>query len=185
MRPFRRPFPLSAQAISLLLAVAAVLSPATVPSANGSERLSEAESLRASRDLDRWLAQDCEEVNLRVLTRYKQAIVPDLIAALQKGAPADKRELVRRGAEASYDDLIKAQEEPGSRVKVKSGREVYVKRDVDNFEAQYRARAAQALAAIGGADARNALEGILVKAQRDELREDVRRAIREYLNWIR
>ena len=64
---------------------------------------------------------------------------------------------------------------------------MYVKRDVDNFEAQYRARAAQALAAIGGTDARNALEGILAKARRDELhlREDVRRAIQEYLNWTR
>ena len=63
MRPFRRPIPVRSQAISLLLAIAAVLSPATVLSANGSDRLSEGESLRASRELTRWLEQDCEEVN--------------------------------------------------------------------------------------------------------------------------
>lgn len=186
MRPFRLPIPVRSHAISVLLAIAAVLSPATVLPTNGSERLSEAESRRASRDLARWLEQDCEEVNLTALTRYKQAIVPDLIAALEKGAPAEKRELVRQGAEASYKDLFEQSQRKRERP-LASGRDAYVKRDMDNFEGQYRARAAQALAAIGGADARNALESILAKARRDEVpvREDVRRAIQEYLSWTR
>ena len=65
--------------------------------------------------------------------------------------------------------------------------EVYVKRDVDNFAAQYRARAAQALAAIGGPDARNALEAIMGKVGRGEvqIREDVRKAIELFLSKTR
>jgi hypothetical protein len=170
-------------AIFLLAVTTAVLSPPTALAANGSDRLSEAESHRAARDLRRWLETDCEESSLMTLTRYKQAIVSDLIGALEKGSPANQREVVRREADASYDELVKQQDRNPER-RVGSTRDVYVKRDVDNFEAQYRARAAQALAAIGGPNARAALEGILAKASKGEvqLREDVRRAIELFLS---
>ncbi len=188
MRPLRHSFPSSPQVSSLLLAIALVLSPTTAVSANGSgERLSEMEAPRASRDLARWLELDCEEVDIRVLTRHKGVIVPDLIAALEKGAPPERRELVRRGAEESYAQLVEQQDRRPDRKLATQSKEAYVNRDLDNFDALYRARAAQALAAIGGADARKALESILAKSRLDEVkvREDARRAIQQYLRWTR
>jgi hypothetical protein len=186
MRLLRRPRLASPPAISLLLAIAAALSPSTVPAANGSGRLTEAESHRAARDLRNWLETDCEEGNLMTLTRYQQAIVSELIGALEKGSAADRRELVRREAEASYEELVKQQTRKPER-EVASSREAYIKRDVDNFEAQYRARAAQALAAIGGPDARAALEAFLAKASKGEvlIREDLRRAIELFLSKVK
>jgi hypothetical protein len=46
-----------------------------------------------------------------------------------------------------------------------------------NFDALYRARAAQALSAIGGPAARNALEASVGKDQRDDLRAALRQAL--------
>jgi hypothetical protein len=178
MRLIRRLTSASPLTISLLLATATVLLPSTVLATNGAGRLSEEEAVRAARELARWLAVDCEDGNLMRVTRYKQAIVADLIGALEKGAASDQLELVRREAEASYVELKR------HRWEVASTMDVYVKRDVDNFAAQYRARAAQALAAIGGPDARAALEAILAKAGKGEvqIREDVRRAIELFLS---
>ena len=142
MRLIRRLTSASPLAISLLLATATVLLPSTALATNGAGRLSEEEAVRAARELARWLAADREDGNLIRVTRYKQAIVADLIGALEKGAASDQLELVRREAEESYRELKK------HRWEVLSTMEVYVKRDVDNFAAEYRARAAQALAAI-------------------------------------
>jgi HEAT repeat protein len=162
------------QSISLGLVVAVFLLPAAGLAQPASERE------RAAQALAKWLEHDCEEGNLKALTRFRQAVVPGLIAALKDGASPESRDVVSRLANASYDELIEqAQRKPDRRVA--SGRDVYVERDVENLDAQYRVRAAQALAAIGGADARDALENALRQAQR----EDVRETIQELLKKMR
>lgn len=169
------------QSISLWLVVAVFCSPAAGLAQPGSDRrLGNAETEKASQALAKWLEHDCEEGNLKALTRHRQAVVPGLIAALNAGPSPASREILGRLTNASYDELIEqAQRKPERRIA--SGREAYVARDLDNFDAQYRVRAAQALAAIGGADARNALEN----AARRVEREDVRETIQELLKKMR
>jgi hypothetical protein len=139
-------------------------------------RFSQEEAALASEALTKWLEQDCEEGDLKSLIQFRQLTVPGLIAALNEGPPPATRELVRRLANESYDELLEqAQRKPERRIA--SGRDAYVARDVDNLDAQYRVRAAVALAVIGGPDARNALENAL----RRMTREDIEMAIRELL----
>jgi hypothetical protein len=158
------------QSISLGLAVAVFLSPAAGLAQPDPER-------KASQALAKWLEHDCEEGDLRALIRFRQAVVPGLIAALKDGPSPASREVVGRLADASYDELIEqAQRKPERRIA--SGRDAYVTRDVDNLDAQYRIRAAQALAAIGGADARNALENAARQAQREDVRETIQELLK-------
>ena len=160
--------------VSLTLAAAAVFWPLAP---------SQAQSAEASQALGQWLASDCEDGDLKALTRWREAVVSDLIAALNKGPAFEGRERVRQLAEESYDELVEqAARKPERRIA--SSREVYVKRDVDNFDAQYRVRAAQALIAINTPEARKALESFLSQIQRDDprTREDVRMTILALLN---
>jgi hypothetical protein len=87
---------------------------------------------------------------------------------------------VRQAASASYDE-IEEQARRKPKREIAPGKEAYVKRDLDNFDAQYRVRAAQALAAVGGAIGRKALEDALAKDDA-QLREDVRKLLKELLN---
>jgi hypothetical protein len=94
-------------------------------------------------------------------------------------APAS-RELVRRQLEVRYDDLTeRARRNPNTRPAGTKAQ--FVTLYLDNLDAQYRVRAAQALGAIGGQRPRAALEAALAKAPR----ADVRAAIRTALNTIR
>jgi len=125
----------------------------------------------------KWLQHDCEEGDLEAVIRFREAVLPGLIAALEKGPPEESRELVRKAAEASYDELIEqARRKPERRVA--SRRDAYVNRNVENFDAQYRVRAGQALAALGSPEARQTLERSLNQIKR----EDVRLTIEALLN---
>jgi hypothetical protein len=139
--------------------------------------LTDARAQTPSEALIQWLQFDCEEGNLQAVIRFRQAVVPGLIAALENGPPDESRERVRKAAEASYDELIEqARRKPERRVA--SRRDAYVNRNVENFDAQYRVRAGQALAALGTPEARQALERALNQVKR----EDVRSTIEALLN---
>ncbi|HUL93464.1 MAG TPA: hypothetical protein VLV56_14060 [Burkholderiales bacterium] len=160
--------------VALALASAAVFWPLTPSQAQPSE---------ASQALAQWLTSDCEDGDLKALTRWREAAVSDLIAALNKGPAFEGRERVRQLAEESYDELVEqAARKP--EWQLASNREEYVNRDVDNFDAQFRVRAAQALIAINTPEARKALESFLSQIQRDgaQAREDVRMTILALLN---
>jgi hypothetical protein len=63
--------------------------------------------------------------------------------------------------------------------KLPESRSDYIERYVANVDAQYRIRAAQALAKIGGGQARSSLEAALGKSQRDDVRKAIERSLRE------
>jgi len=177
------------RAVVALIAITSAVGPMSVLAANGGGQPGQALPANASQAVTQWLESNCEEGKLKAVTRFGKAVVPDLIAALVEGPPPSSLELVRKGANASYDRLVdQAQRKPDRRVA--SSRQVYVDRDVDNFDAQYRVRAAQALAVIGGTEARKALEAATRQTKRDDVqttikRDDVQTTIEELLKLKR
>ena len=114
------------------------------------------------------------------MTRFGQAIVPSLVAVLNEGPSPATRELLRRELERRYDQLAEfARKNPDA--KVASTKEEFVAMYLRNFDAQHRVRAAQALGAIGGRQAR-ALEAAAGKAERDDVRTTARRSLEKMRN---
>jgi HEAT repeat protein len=142
-----------------LFLLIAVLVPASVPA---QERLSRAQTEQAAYALHEWLeAEHYDPAELSAVTKYGESVVPSLTAALDKGPSPARRERLRRALEAEHGTLS------GSRVPAKAD---FVKHYTSNFETLYRIRAAQALAAIGGPEARTAIEVAVGKAGREDLR---------------
>ena len=127
------------------------------------------------KDPTAWLEYDCEDVDSKAALRYADAL-PRLASAVQAGIPASRRELIRQSLAARYDELA-AQAKRKPERKLASTREQFIERDLRHLDALYRVRAAQALAAIGGPDARTALESGLAKAPTDSVREALERSI--------
>lgn len=131
---------------------------------------------RAVREILAWLeAEDFDVERLASLARLGPVVVPSLVAALQSGPSAARRELVRRALEAEYEALAsKARLDPARRVR---NRDEFLRHYLANFETLHRIRAAQALAAIGGPSARQALASALEKPVREDLRAALERAL--------
>jgi hypothetical protein len=152
----------------LLMALAAAL-----PLSAAADKASTEQSAQALRALATWLESgDFEPELLAPLEKYGELVVPSLIAALEHGPSRATRELVRRTLEKEYGALTRAA--PDRRVRAKPD---FIQHYMANFDALYRARAAQALSAIGGPAARNALEASVGKDQRDDLRAALRQAL--------
>lgn len=168
------------RAVYLSLSIAAWFPTAALGQPDSSQ-LSRAEAVKAVETLTRWFeCADCGQSGLRAVTRYGQSVVPSLIATLNAGLSPASRELLRRLVDSRYDELVdQAQKRPD--MKMASSKEEFIARYLDGYDAQYRIRAAQALSAIGGTNARSALETNLGKAER----ADVRTAIQRSLNEIR
>ena len=122
--------------------------------------------------LVRWFECDeCEEGQLKEVVALGEFVVPSLRAALHHGASPATRELVRRGLDRRYDELLQF-------INPKIGapfpsREEFISTNLEVLDAQYRVRAAKALAEIGGKNSKKALE----EATRQSLREDERAAV--------
>lgn len=144
-------------------------------------QMSAAESAQAVEAMTTWFeCEECQGGELEAVRRYGQAVVPSLIAVLDQGLSPAMREQMRREFAARYDALgAQAQRNPSA--KVASTKEEFTALYLGNLEAQYRVRAAQGLASIGGAQARVALERALNKQQRS----DVQTAIRQSLSQLR
>lgn len=156
----------------LLFTIVALALPATT----SAQVLGGAEAEQAVRAVAAWLSSGYHDVeHLAPLKKYGQTVVPSLIAALDTGPSPARRELARRSLESQYETLA-AYSGSGSKFRMRS-KEQYVQHYMGNFEALYRMRAAQALAAIGGSEARTALEAAAGKAGRDDLRKEIQRAL--------
>jgi hypothetical protein len=139
--------------------------------------MDQAENWKAVQALTAWFeCEECEEGELRAVLRYGQSVVPSLIAALNHGPSPASRELQRLGIERRYEELVRQAEQKPER-KLASTKEEFVSRYMSNFDAQYRVRAAQALAAIGGRDARSALEKALPQAPRADVRTTIQQSL--------
>ena len=121
-----------------------------------------------------WLeCEECEEGQLEAVKKLGSSAVPSLGATLERGPSAASRAKVRRHLEDSYGKIAEyVKKNPEEKLEV--SQEEYVKIYLENYAANYRVRSAQALAAIGGDEARKLLA---TAAAGKAAREDVQRAI--------
>jgi hypothetical protein len=169
------------QARLVVLAIALLFPITAIGQQESGKRLSREESVNAIDALATWFeCEECHPAQLIAVTRYGQIVVPSLVASLNGGLSPASRELLRRFLDARYTELTE-QGENDPRLKITSSRNDFVARHLEDFDARYRIRAAQALVAIGGAEARKALEAALSKAER----ADVRTVIQQSLERIR
>ena len=142
-------------------------------------QVSPEEAANARRTIVEWFeCEECESGELEAVVKLGQTAVPTLAATLRDGPSPAARETLRMHLVDSYEQLRK---QTGPESKVDMSEEQYVKTYMDNYEALYRVRAAQALSAIGGADAQRALES----ANDYDLRDDVRAEVTEALQKMR
>lgn len=156
----------------------------TGPNANqgsGQVKLSPEQATEARKTIVTYLeCEECEEGELEAVVKLGQAAVPTLAATLRGGPGVANRELLRRQLQDTYKKL-KEYEKTHPNSKVSQSEEEYVKTYSENYVALYQSRAATALAAIGGPDARKALE----EASGLPLRADVKAAVKDALAKIK
>lgn len=173
MRPTKQPLPARFATFSVSLAILAAPQPAVW---GQEEQLGMIVTEKATYALSAWLeSEDSDLSELTALTRYGQSVVPSLAAALDAGPSPARRERLRRSLNLEYDELATQVRKDATR-KIPS-REDYIAHYLGNFEALYRARAAQALGALGGQVARNALESALGKTTRSDVRTAIQRSL--------
>jgi|SRR5262245_1978265 len=147
------------------------------PSSSGQEKMTPVQATEARRAIAAYLeCEECDSGELEAVVRLGQKIAPSLAAILRDGPSPATRELYRRQLLATYKGL-KEYEANHPKAKAPMEEEKYVKTYLDNQAAFHRIRAATALAAIGGEDARKALE----QAQEAEYRDDVKLAVKAAL----
>jgi hypothetical protein len=146
--------------------------------ADGARRPQEPEP--AARAPANWFeCEHCDHDELTAVTHYGQTVVPDLIAVLNQGPSRPIRENVNRALEERYGQLV-AQSKRNLHVPMGVDKEKFVELYLGILDMQYRVRAAQALAAIGGDRARAALEEEAAsEANRDEVRATARESLRK------
>lgn len=140
--------------------------------------MSTAESEQARQALKTWLeCEECQEGELAAVTKYGDAIVPSLIAVLNQGLSPAGRERLRLDLEARHDELA-ARAQHNQRSQLTASKEEFTALYLSNLDAQYRVRAAQALAQIDGPRARSALEAVVGKTPRADVDSVVRALLR-------
>lgn len=127
--------------------------------------------------LIRWLeCEECTDGELAAVAKLGDVAVPSLVAVLGGGPSAARREELRLSLTEAYRNLqAYARNHPNSIVPMSE--DDYVKTYMDNYIALYQTHAARALAEIGGAKAKNALQASLQAG----LRDDVKTVIKESL----
>lgn len=160
-------------AIALMLVLAAGTAIAQPANPNSPPRVE-----AARQALVEWFeCEECEEKQLETLLRFRAIIVPSLRAALTEGMGPASEELLRRDLARHYDELLRyAETHPNA--KPGSSREEFVEMNVSNYQARYRVRAAQALAAIGGAEAVRALEEGAKRTERRDVAREIETALK-------
>jgi hypothetical protein len=137
------------------------------------QELSPEDAASARRTITAWLeCEECVDGEREAVVALGGIALPTLVAVLREGPSPARREEMRRHLERVYREL----RESGAELAAGSPEE-YAQRYLGNFEALYRIRAAEGLGAIGGGEARRALE----EALRQDLREDVAAAVRAAL----
>jgi hypothetical protein len=124
--------------------------------------------------------EECEEGELEAVAKLGQVAVPTLAATLREGPSQANLELLRRQLTASYREL-KEYERTHPKAKVPGSEEQFIKTFMDNYVALNQERAAAALGAIGGPEARRALE----EASRAPLRDNVLATVKASLEKMR
>ncbi len=113
--------------------------------------------------------EECETGQMEAVVKHGENAIPSLIATLRSGPAPASREFLRHQLDLRYTEL-KEYERTHPAVKVAGTREEFIEMYLSNFDAQYRVRAATALAAIGGQEAKEALRDALDKSPREDVR---------------
>lgn len=135
----------------------------------------QAEEIRQS--LVTWFeCEECETGQMEAVVKHGETAIPSLIATLRSGSSPASREFLRRQLDLRYTEL-KAYERTHPAVKVAGTRAEFIEMYLSNFDAQYRVRAATALAAIGGQQAEEALRDALDTSPREDVRATIANAL--------
>jgi hypothetical protein len=166
-------------AMRLGLAVAVALS--TGGRASAADPTTPEESARMRTALVEWFeCEECEEGQLAAVVRFGDAVVPSLAATLEGGPGPASRELLRRELEKRHRELVAyAKDHPEA--KPASSEREFVALYLDNYDALYRSRAAQALGAVGT----DAAVAALQRALEAKYRPDVQRSIEQAISTVR
>lgn len=116
----------------------------------------------------RWMeCEECDEGERQAVVAMGGAAVQTLAGYLNQGPPAERVAALEQALRGSY----------ARRADTTISEVQWVARYRANYEAKYRIRAAEALGAIGGAEAQRALSGFDTASARSDVREAVRRAL--------
>lgn len=124
--------------------------------------------------------EECMDGERAAVVKLGRTAVPTLAAALREGPSDVQLELLRRHITNTHRKL-KEYEQTHPEAKPLRSVEFYVKLYTDNYLALHQSRAATALGAIGGPEARRALE----EASRKPLRGDVQAAVKASLEKMK
>jgi hypothetical protein len=121
--------------------------------------LSPEQAAAARRTIERWLECDeCVDGELEAVLRLGPTAVPTLVATLRAGvSPARRAELDRELRVRHAELAARAQGRTALDV------ETFVREQLAIQQARYQVRSAQALARIGGAEAKQALDDALAR----------------------
>jgi len=122
--------------------------------------------------VDWFECEECIEGQLSKVVKLATLLEPSLSMTLQGGLGAATHQLLQSTLEARYDELVKyGKSHPNA--KISMSRKEFVELHIANYEAQYRVRAAIALACISS----DASKQALTKAKSSGNRPDVHAAI--------
>jgi hypothetical protein len=124
--------------------------------------------------------EECMDGESEAVVKLGRKAVPTLAAALSEGPSNVQLELLRRHITTTYRKL-KEYELTHPETRPLQSEEFYVKLYTNNYVALHQSRAAMALGAIGGAEAKRALE----EATRMSLRADVQAAVKASLEKMK
>jgi len=163
--------------INVLVAVAVSMFGASTFAA---VELTPEQSLEVRKAVVTWLeCEECTDGELERLLRYGEVAVPTLGAVLERGPSPASLEKYRLHLESSYRNLVEYSR-THEEVKLEQSEDEYVKQYLENYQAHYAVRSAQALAKLGGVGARKILE----VASKRKMREDVNAVVQDSLKAV-
>jgi hypothetical protein len=142
--------------------------------------LKQSQAEKALRAATAWFqCNDCESGELRAVAQYGNSVVPTLVAVLKQGMPATQSTQQRRELAARYADLLEQSRKESKFEMGSKSQEEFIERYNTGYDIQYQIRAAQALAAIGGAVARQELGGALRGAKHESVRSAIQQLLKD------
>ena len=147
---------------------------------NAATELTPEQSLELRKAVVTWLeCEECTDGELERLLKYGEVAVPTLAAVLDRGPSPASVEKYRLHLESSYRNLVEYSRTHDD-VKIDQGEDEYMKQYLENYQAHYAVRSAQALSKLGGVEARRSLEA----ASQRKMRDDVNQVVQESLKAL-
>jgi hypothetical protein len=149
-------------------------------STQAATELTPEQSLELRKAVVTWLeCEECTDGELDRLLKYGEVAVSTLAAVLDRGPSPASVEKYRLHLESSYRKLVEYSRTHDD-VKIDQSEDEYVKQYLENYQAHYAVRSAQALAKLGGVEARRSLEA----ASQRKMREDVNQVVQDSLKTL-